>query len=37
MTRVADILGQVHKKPWINYEYEAAIEYCTNGGKDYYS
>ena len=37
MTRVADILGQMQKKPSTNYEYEAAIEYCTNGGINHYS
>lgn len=37
MMRLADILGQMQKKPQANYEYDAAIEYHTKGGADNYS
>ena len=37
MIRLADIIGHTTGKPAENYEYKAAIEYCTKGGQDFYS
>ena len=37
MIRVADMLGAMQKKPAANYEYQAALEYCTKGGLDYFA
>ena len=37
MLRVADMISMIQSKPSINYEYEAALEYYTKGGKEHYA